>query len=246
MRGADAGRAIVMRRLRRGAPANHHRLPALCRTAGRDEFRGVRCLPTTPVAFRRHPGVVPLPTPGRSPDSESEVPPTTFTRARAGGLLAEHLQAGAAPRPDILVPVPLHRTRLRERGYNQSLELARGGAAFRPTASNARRKARTRHLATNDPDFKRTASQRAQRFSYHSGFFRETCCHRRRRHDQRPYRQRTRQMPAPRRCGWCRGVGNGESLADIGYDPASGITCSLLPPNGSGSTAIAVCRGCRW
>jgi len=42
-----------------------------------------------------------------------------------GSLLADHLQAGAVPRPDILVPVPLHRTRLRERGYNQSLELAR-------------------------------------------------------------------------------------------------------------------------
>ncbi len=42
-----------------------------------------------------------------------------------GSLLAEQLQAGAVPRPDILVPVPLHRTRLRERGYNQSLELAR-------------------------------------------------------------------------------------------------------------------------
>lgn len=42
-----------------------------------------------------------------------------------GSLLAEHLQAGAVPRPDMLVPVPLHHTRLRERGYNQSLELAR-------------------------------------------------------------------------------------------------------------------------
>lgn len=42
-----------------------------------------------------------------------------------GSLLAEHLQASAVPRPDILVPVPLHRARLRERGYNQSLELAR-------------------------------------------------------------------------------------------------------------------------
>ncbi|MBN2108647.1 MAG: ComF family protein, partial [Deltaproteobacteria bacterium] len=26
---------------------------------------------------------------------------------------------------DLIVPVPLHRTRLRQRGYNQSLELAR-------------------------------------------------------------------------------------------------------------------------
>lgn len=39
-----------------------------------------------------------------------------------GRLLAH--AAAAAPRPDLVVPVPLHRTRLAERGFNQSLELA--------------------------------------------------------------------------------------------------------------------------
>jgi len=29
------------------------------------------------------------------------------------------------PRPDILIPVPLHSRRLRQRGYKQSLELAK-------------------------------------------------------------------------------------------------------------------------
>ena len=29
------------------------------------------------------------------------------------------------PRPDLIIPVPLHRARLRERGYNQALEIAR-------------------------------------------------------------------------------------------------------------------------
>lgn len=29
------------------------------------------------------------------------------------------------PRPDAIVPVPLHRSRLRQRGYDQALELAR-------------------------------------------------------------------------------------------------------------------------
>lgn len=45
----------------------------------------------------------------------------------AGRLLAQlMLQAFAGlPRPDALVPVPLHRRRLRRRGYDQSLELAR-------------------------------------------------------------------------------------------------------------------------
>ncbi len=45
----------------------------------------------------------------------------------AGALLAE-LMAEAladAPRPDAVVPLPLHRARLRARGYDQALELAR-------------------------------------------------------------------------------------------------------------------------
>ena len=42
-----------------------------------------------------------------------------------GGYLASHLQALNDPLPDVVVPVPLHSSRLRERGYNQSLEIAR-------------------------------------------------------------------------------------------------------------------------
>jgi ComF family protein len=42
-----------------------------------------------------------------------------------GELLVISLRNGAAPRPDLVVPVPLHVSRLRARGYNQSLELAR-------------------------------------------------------------------------------------------------------------------------
>lgn len=46
----------------------------------------------------------------------------------AGRALAE-LWVGYGPqppvRPDAVIPVPLHRARLRQRGYNQSLELAR-------------------------------------------------------------------------------------------------------------------------
>ncbi len=40
-----------------------------------------------------------------------------------GELLATRLAGQSAP--DCILPVPLHRARLRERGYNQSLELAR-------------------------------------------------------------------------------------------------------------------------
>ena len=42
-----------------------------------------------------------------------------------GYYLAAHLETLDDPFPDIMVPVPLHPARLRERGYNQALELAR-------------------------------------------------------------------------------------------------------------------------
>lgn len=45
----------------------------------------------------------------------------------AGRTLAElwRRMPPTAPRPALIVPVPLHRARLRQRGYNQALELAR-------------------------------------------------------------------------------------------------------------------------
>ncbi|KAA6187783.1 ComF family protein [Thiohalocapsa marina] len=51
-----------------------------------------------------------------------------------GLLLATHLRDTATPLPDRIVPVPLHPHRLRQRGYNQALELARvvGGRAGIP------------------------------------------------------------------------------------------------------------------
>ena len=42
-----------------------------------------------------------------------------------GSYLADFLETFPEARPDLVVPVPLHRARLRERGYNQALELAR-------------------------------------------------------------------------------------------------------------------------
>lgn len=42
-----------------------------------------------------------------------------------GELLAEFLAAASTVKPEILIPVPLHGVRLRERGFNQALELAR-------------------------------------------------------------------------------------------------------------------------
>ena len=43
-----------------------------------------------------------------------------------GGEIARLAADRPSPLPDLLIPVPLHPSRLRERGYNQALELARG------------------------------------------------------------------------------------------------------------------------
>ncbi len=56
------------------------------------------------------------------------VPRFKFHRDLAAGRLMSELMARAlasAPRPDALVPIPLHVRRLRQRGYDQALELAR-------------------------------------------------------------------------------------------------------------------------
>jgi ComF family protein len=42
-----------------------------------------------------------------------------------GDLLGDCLERRRAPLPECIVPVPLHPARLRERGFNQSLEIAR-------------------------------------------------------------------------------------------------------------------------
>ena len=47
-----------------------------------------------------------------------------FKNARLlGMLMAEHLKT-SAERPEYLIPVPLHRSRYRQRGFNQAIEIA--------------------------------------------------------------------------------------------------------------------------
>jgi ComF family protein len=46
-----------------------------------------------------------------------------------GGLMAEHLLRSDVVLPEVVIPVPLHARRLRARGFNQALELARPIAA---------------------------------------------------------------------------------------------------------------------
>lgn len=45
-----------------------------------------------------------------------------------GHALAQTFSAGTLPLPDVIVPVPLHESRLRQRGFNQSVELIRATA----------------------------------------------------------------------------------------------------------------------
>jgi ComF family protein len=106
----------------------------------------LRALPGNPVACVRC--ALPLPTPGTCGDCLRQLPPLQATHAAfvyaapldrllprfkfhgdlaAGRLLAQLMAraCAAGERPQALVPVPLHRGRLRQRGYDQALELAR-------------------------------------------------------------------------------------------------------------------------
>ena len=71
-----------------------------------------------------------------------------------GDAMARCLQALEGPRPDVLVPVPLHRSRMRERGYNQAQWLSARvslhcGAPVLPNAlSRVRETDRQTHLET--------------------------------------------------------------------------------------------------
>lgn len=64
-----------------------------------------------------------------------------------GERLAEHIARHVTQPPQVILPVPLHRSRLRERGFNQALELARPIAHRLDIALDYRSCARVRHTA---------------------------------------------------------------------------------------------------
>lgn len=64
-----------------------------------------------------------------------------------GVMLAEYLVDAAPGRPQLLIPVPLHGRRLRQRGYNQALEVARPVARSLGIGIDARCCRRTRVTA---------------------------------------------------------------------------------------------------
>lgn len=128
-------------------------LPARCLVCGEAGSHGQdlclacrRALPFNRVACARC--ALPLPAPGTCGACLRQPPPFTASVAAlvyrfpvdrllprfkfhgdlAAGRLLSQLMAQAfadAPRPQALVPVPLHPSRLRRRGYDQALELAR-------------------------------------------------------------------------------------------------------------------------
>ena len=77
-----------------------------------------------------------------------------------GGEIAALVAARGQPLPDLLIPVPLHPSRLRERGYNQALELGRGVARVLPIAIDWRSAVRVR--ATADQIGKRARERRRE------------------------------------------------------------------------------------
>lgn len=79
-----------------------------------------------------------------------------------GTLLSQAVRA--QPRPDIILPMPLHPTRLRERGFNQALEIAKfiAQVLHRPLATNtARRRVNTLSQATLEWDARQKNMQDA-------------------------------------------------------------------------------------
>lgn len=83
-----------------------------------------------------------------------------------GELLLRHLLPRQAPLPQLLLPVPLHPQRLRQRGYNQAVELARplSAALAIPMATALLRRSRATRVQSELPAAARRANVR-QAFS---------------------------------------------------------------------------------
>lgn len=105
-----------------------------------------RCLKQAPAfdyavsAFRYEDAVVPLVQQLKFSGKISFVP--TLAQQMADVYLAKGMDL-----PDCLLPVPLHNRRLRERGYNQSIELARPLARLTGLPLSCDRIIRCRHTA---------------------------------------------------------------------------------------------------
>ena len=85
-----------------------------------------------------------------------------------GALLASQILESDIVHPDLLLPVPLHHTRLRTRGYNQALELARPLSRRLGIPLNHNRATRTRATAPQqDMDRRERARNLRDAFAVH-------------------------------------------------------------------------------
>jgi len=108
-------------------PRNDHACPLCATPSAPSQTRGAIC----PTCQRQPPPFTSSHVPFLYQDSiQSLVKGAKFqgrlNMARLLGLcLARSVREGAIDHPEIIIPVPLHARRLRERGYNQVLELGR-------------------------------------------------------------------------------------------------------------------------
>lgn len=88
-----------------------------------------------------------------------------------GHLLAAHLSARSSAQPEVVVPVPLHPRRIRDRGFNQALELSRHVGRRLRIPVNATCVRRVRHT---DPQMELPAKSRRKNirgaFEIEAGF----------------------------------------------------------------------------
>ncbi|CAN5144129.1 ComF family protein [soil metagenome] len=90
-----------------------------------------------------------------------------------GELLAAHIETAGDPLPSLIVPMPLHSSRLRERGFNQAFEIARPIARRFALPLETRRVTRvraTREQTHLDPPARRANLRGA--FAAHAGAWR--------------------------------------------------------------------------
>jgi len=97
-------------------------VPNLCAGCAGSLPRLERAKSTRVVAFRYE---LPVSTLIHWMKFEANLPAAFTLGVLLAERVAEALTAVGTPWPDAIVPVPLHRARLRARGFNQSLELAR-------------------------------------------------------------------------------------------------------------------------
>lgn len=98
-----------------------------CPACARSQTHDAPCLQCTdePPPFDRAWAALKLQTPAREGIHDLKYHAGFLQAHWIGALMAKRLAQRREPLPQLLIPVPLHHTRLMRRGYNQAQELAR-------------------------------------------------------------------------------------------------------------------------